>query len=212
MTRPRVLLADDHRLVAEGLQSLLEPHFDVVGITAGGRELIEATKRLDPEVIVLDISMPSLNGIEAARRLRTGNSRVKLVLLAVHCEVAYAARAMEAGVSGYVLKQSAASELIAAIRVALEGGTYVPPQIAKDLGLFWRGAPTAIRVSSGLTPRQQEVLQLVSEGHSAKEIAAVLHVTRRTVEFHKAQLMKYLGVHNTAGLIQYAIRTDACLK
>jgi DNA-binding NarL/FixJ family response regulator len=204
MTKPRVLLADDHRLVAEGLCGLLEPHFDVVGITSDGHELIEAAKRLDPEVIVLDISMPSLNGIAAARQLRTENPRTKLVFLTVHCEVAYAARAMEAGASGYVLKQAASSELISAIRVVLEGGTYLTPRVAEDLAPFRRGVPLPTEPSHELTTRQQEVLQLVVSGHSAKEIATLLNISRRTAEFHKARLMETLGVQSTADLIKYA--------
>jgi DNA-binding NarL/FixJ family response regulator len=207
MKKPRVLLADDHRVVAEGLRSLLEPHFEVVGIVADGRELLTAAKTLDPDAIVLDISMPSLNGIEAARQLRTANSRAKLVFLTMHREVTYASRALEVGASGFLLKHSAASELVTAIQEALKGGTYVTPQIAGDLlDSFRRGTSAVVEALGELTPRQREVLQLVAEGRSAKEIAAVLHISRRTAEFHKARLMETLGVQNTAELIQYAIR------
>jgi DNA-binding NarL/FixJ family response regulator len=208
MKKPRVLLADDHCVVAEGLRSLLEPHFEVVGIVADGRELVSAAKTLDPDVIVLDVSMPSLNGIEAARQMRAANSRAKLVFLTMHREVTYAARALEAGASGFVLKHSAASELVTAIQEALKGLTYVTPQIAGDLlDSFRRGIPAGAEALSKLTPRQREVLQLVAEGRSAKEIAALLRISRRTAEFHKARLMETLGVQNTAELIQYAIRT-----
>jgi DNA-binding NarL/FixJ family response regulator len=207
MKRPRVLLADDHRVVAEGLRSLLEPHFEVLGIVADGRELVAAAKTLDPDVVVLDISMPSLNGIDAARQLRAANSRAKVVFLTMHREVTYAARALEAGASGFVLKHSAASELVTAIRESLKGGTYVTPQIAGELlDSFRRGSPTGAEALGELTPRQREVLQLVAEGRSAKEIAAVLRISRRTAEFHKARLMETLGVQSTAELIQYAIR------
>jgi DNA-binding NarL/FixJ family response regulator len=208
MKRPRVLLADDHVLVAEGLRSLLAPHFDVVGIVSDGRELLQAAKTLDPDVVVLDISMPSLNGIEAARQLRAANSRAKVVFLTMHCEVTYAARALEAGASGFVLKHSAASELVTAIQEALKGGTYITPQIAGNLlDSLRRGVPTGADALGELTPRQREVLQLVAEGRSAKQIAAVLGISCRTAEFHKARLMETLGVQTTAELIQYAIRT-----
>jgi DNA-binding NarL/FixJ family response regulator len=207
MQRPRVLLADDHRVLSEGLKSLLEPHFEVVGIVADGRELVAAAKTLDPDVVVLDISMPSLNGIDAARLIRSAGARPKLVFLTMHREVTYAARALEAGASGYVMKHSAASELVTAIQEALKGGTYVTPQIASELlGLWRRGAPVGGEVSGELTPRQQEVLQLVAEGRSAKEIATILGISRRTAEFHKARLMESLGVKSMAELIQYAIR------
>ena len=208
VNRPRVLLADDHRLVAEGLQSLLAPHFDVVGIVPNGRELVSAAKALDPDVIVLDVSMPALNGIEAARQLGAADCRAKLIFLTVHREVAYAARALEAGASGYVLKCSAVSELITAIQEALRGGTYVTPQIAGDLLASFRVEVSQGSESSGeLTPRQREVLQLVAEGRSAKEIATILGISRRTAEFHKARLMATLDVQSTAELVQYAIRT-----
>jgi DNA-binding NarL/FixJ family response regulator len=207
MKKPRVLLADDHRVVAEGLRGLLEPHFDVVGIVSDGRELLAAAKKLDPDVVVLDISMPSLNGIEAACHMRSAKSRAKVIFLTMHSEVTYAARGLEAGASGYVLKHSAASELVTAIREALKGGTYITPQIAGDLlKSFRRGTPAGADALGELTPRQREVLQLVAEGRSAKEIAALLCISRRTAEFHKARLMEVLGLETTAELIQYALR------
>ena len=211
MKRPRVLLADDHRMLSDGLKSLLQPHFDVVGIVSDGRELVAAAKRLEPDVVVLDISMPSLNGIEAAGQLRTARSRAKLVFLTMHREVTYAARALEAGAVGFVLKHSAASELVTAIHEALNGGTYITPQIASELlDSYRRGVPAGADWSDVLTPRQREVLQLVTDGHSAKEIASILCISRRTAEFHKARLMETLGLHNTVELIQYAIRTGIC--
>jgi DNA-binding NarL/FixJ family response regulator len=207
MTRPRVLIADDHRVLSEGLKSLLQPHFDVVGIVTDGRELVAASASLDPDVVVLDISMPSLNGIDAARQIRNGSSRAKLVFLTMHREVTYAARALEAGASGFVLKHSAASELVTAIHEALKGGMYITPQIASELvNSYRRGVPSGPYGSGELTPRQREVLQLVTEGHSAKEIAAILCISRRTAEFHKARLMETLGLRNTVELIHYAIR------
>ena len=203
-----MLLADDHCVVAEGLRSLLAPHFDVVGVVSDGRELLAAAKKLDPDVVVLDISMPSLNGIEAARQMRTANPRTKVVFLTMHREVTYAARALEAGASGFVLKHSAPSELVTAIQEALKGGTYITPQIAGDLlGSYRLGIPAGVGALGELTPRQREVLQLVAEGHSAKEIAAVLGISRRTAEFHKARIMEVLGLQTTADLVQYAIRS-----
>jgi DNA-binding NarL/FixJ family response regulator len=208
MKKPRVLLADDHQVVAEGLRSLLEPHFDVLGIVSDGREVVAAAERLAPDVVVLDISMPSLNGIEAARQMRAAHSRAKVVFLTMHREVTYAMRALEAGASGYVLKHSATAELVTAIQEALKGGTYITPQLAGDLlNSVRRGDPAGAETLGELTPRQREVLQLVAEGRSAKEIATVLHISRRTAEFHKARLMEALGIQNTAELIQYAIRT-----
>jgi DNA-binding NarL/FixJ family response regulator len=211
MNRPRVLLADDHRVLSDGLRSLLQPHFDVVGIVSDGRELVAAAKRLDPDIVVLDISMPSLNGIEAARLLRSASSRAKIVFLTMHREVSYAARALEAGASGFVLKHSAASELVTAIQEALKGGTYITPQMASELlDSYRRGVPAGALASDELTRRQREVLQLVTEGRSAKEIATILSISRRTAEFHKARLMETLGMQNTVDLIHYAIRTGIC--
>jgi DNA-binding NarL/FixJ family response regulator len=208
MKKPRVLLADDHRVVAEGLRGLLDPCFDVVGIVSDGRELLAAAKDLDPDVVVLDVSMPSLNGIEAALHLRDANSRAKIIFLTMHREVMYAALALEAGGSGYVLKHSAASELVTAIQEALKGGTFISPQIAGDLlKAPRRGIPADIDMLGELTPRQREVVQLVAEGRSAKEIATLLRISRRTAEFHKARALEVLGLKTTAELIQYAIRT-----
>jgi DNA-binding NarL/FixJ family response regulator len=207
MNRVRVLLADDHRVVAEGLRSILAPQFDVVGIVSNGRELVSAAQTLAPDVIVLDISMPGLNGIEAARQIHAASARVKLVFLTMHCDATYAVRALEAGASGFVLKHAATSELVAAIRTALHGGTYVSPQVAGGLLAAMRhdtrGGDEAL---GDLTPRQREVLQLIAEGRSAKAIAAALHISRRTAEYHKARLMETLGVQTTAELVQYAIR------
>jgi DNA-binding NarL/FixJ family response regulator len=208
MKRPRVLLADDHRVVAEGLRGLLQPHFEVVGIVSDGRELLAAAEALDPDVIIADVSMPSLNGIDAARRLRAAKSRAQVVFLTMHSEAAYAARALEAGASGFVLKHSAASELVTAVQEALKGGTYITPQVAGSLlGSYRHGTSPGASAPADLTPRQREVLQLVAEGRSAKEIAAALRISRRTAEFHKARLMETLGVRSTAELVQYALRT-----
>src|SRR5262249_33767250 len=164
-------------------RGLLDPHFEVVGIVADGRELVSAAKKLDPDAVGLDISMPSLNGIEAARQLRRANCRAKVIFLTMHAEVSYAALGLDAGASGYLLKHSASSELITAIREALQGGTYITPQIAGNLlHSLRRGNSTGVDQLAELTPRQREVLQLVAEGRSAKEIAVVLGISRRTAE------------------------------
>jgi DNA-binding NarL/FixJ family response regulator len=207
MKKPRVVLADDHRVVVEGLRGLLDPYFDVVGIVSDGRELLAAVEKLDPDVVVLDISMPSLNGIEAARQLRSANARAKVIILTMHREPTYAALSLEAGASGFVLKHSATSELVTAIQEALKGGTYITPQVAGNLlDSFRRGMPAGVDTLGELTPRQREVLQLVAEGQSAKEIAALVGISRRTAEFHKARIMEVLGLKTTADLVQYAIR------
>ena len=205
--RPRVLLADDHKIVSEGLRSLLEPDYELVGMVEDGRPMVAAAAQLSPDVIVADISMPLLNGIEAARQLKKANSRAKIVFLTMHPDVTYATRALEAGASGYVLKHSAASELLTAIREALKGRLYVTPIIAKDVLQFFMDSPQKPRKDdSELTPRQREVLQLVVEGRSAKEIASILHISTRTVEFHKYRMMEELGLRTNADLIQYAIK------
>ena len=201
------MLADDHRVLSEGLKSLLQPHFDVVGIVSDGRELVAAAKRLDPDVVVLDISMPSLNGIDAARQLRSAELPRESGFPHDAPRSHVRRAALEAGASGFVLKHSAASELVTAIHEALKGGTYITPQIASELvDSYRRGVPAGPDGSGELTPRQREVLQLVTEGRSAKEIAAILCISRRTAEFHKARLMETLGLRNTVELIHYAIR------
>jgi DNA-binding NarL/FixJ family response regulator len=204
MTKPRVLLADDHRILAEGLRSLLEPEFDVVGVVADGRELVAAAKKSQPDVIVADITMPWLNGIEAAVLLRAKGIEAKVVFLTMHRDVGYARRAMEAGAAGFVLKHSAATELATAVREALRGQTYVTPLVAGELLQSYRDGP--IRLREQLTPRQREVLQLIAEGRSAKEIGAVLNISTRTAEFHRARILENLGLHSTAELVHFAIR------
>jgi DNA-binding NarL/FixJ family response regulator len=208
MNRPRVLLADDHRMFAEGLNLLLQPHFEVVGIVSDPRELVREAERHDPDVVVLEISMLPLNGIEASRQLRDAGSRAKVVFLTMHRQVGYAVQALEAGASAYVLKQSTASELVTAIEESLSGRKYITPKIAADLlDLFGHGLPDGTKTLGSLTPRQRQVLTLVTEGRSAKEIAAILDISRRTAEFHKARIIEILGVQNTVELVRYAIRT-----
>jgi DNA-binding NarL/FixJ family response regulator len=207
MSRPRVLLADDHQILAEGLRSLLEPEFEVVGVVADGRELVAAGKQHRPDVIVADVTMPSLNGIDAAVQLRDAGVEAQVVFLTMHRDVAYARRAIAAGAAGFVLKQSAAAELVTAVREAVRGGTYVTPLIAGELLQSYREDDSrADDAGQRLTARQREVLQLFAEGRSAKEVAAVLHISIRTAEVHKARIMEALGLRTTAELVQYAIR------
>jgi DNA-binding NarL/FixJ family response regulator len=208
MGMTRVLLADDHRLFLEGLRSLLESEFEIVGMVGDGRALVEAARELRPDVIVADVSMPSLNGIDATRKIMKQDPDAKVVLVTMHPDVKYAVRGFEAGAKGYVLKESASNELLEAIREALRGKTYVTPMIAGDLIESYRGEARspAEDPTSRLTTRQREVLQLLAEGRSAKEIAAVLGVSARTVEFHKYRMMETLSVKTSAELIQFAIK------
>ena len=206
-SRPRVLLADDHRLVAEGLKSLLSAEFELVGVVEDGRALVEAARKLRPDVIVADITMPHLNGIDALAQLKQDDEQVRVVFLTMHPEVAYARRALEAGALGYVLKHSAPSELIAAIRAALDGKTWLTPAVAGEVLQSMKGEPEkAGDPVASLTPRQREILQLLAEGRSAKEVGAALGVSARTVEFHKYQMMERLDLHTSAELVHFAIK------
>ena len=207
MNRPRVLVADDHRIVAEGLRSLLEPEFELVEIVEDGRQLVEAAKRLSPDVIVADISMPLLNGLEAVEQLRTAKCKAKVIFLTMHKDATYAARALAAGASGFVLKHSASSELLTAIRESLMGRSYVTPAVAEMLEeITISRSGSAAEPALDLTPRQREILQLFAEGRSAKEVAKSLHISTRTAENHKARIVKLLGLSTTADLVQYALR------
>jgi DNA-binding NarL/FixJ family response regulator len=207
MNRPRVLLADDHRMVAEALKSLLMPDFELVGVVEDGRALIDAAKKLRPHAIVSDITMPNLNGIEALERLKKDNPSVKVIFLTMHHDVAYARRALQAGAAGFVLKHSAPDELVMAIRAALEGKIFITPALAGEVMQSLRqGEPRPIDPVATLTPRQREILQLFAEGHSAKEIAATLGISARTVEFHKYQMMESHRIENSAELIHFAIK------
>jgi len=207
MKRPRVLLADDHKIVLEGLRSLLEPEFEIVGAVEDGRALVAEAKRLGPDVVVADISMPGLNGIDAARQIRKMDERMKIVFLTMHADVSYAAEAFNAGATGFVLKHSAPQELITAIREAMQGRTYVTPIIAGDLiDSYQNRSCRQGELKASLSPRQREVLQLLAEGKSTKEAAAVLNISPRTAEFHKYRMMEQLKIKTSAELIQYAVK------
>jgi DNA-binding NarL/FixJ family response regulator len=207
MNQPRILMADDHKMVIEGLRHILEPEFELVGTVEDGRALLDASKKLRPDVIVADISMPMLNGIEAVRQIKKEDPDVKVVFLTMHPDVTYAAEAFEAGASGYVLKHSAPSELVTAIHEALKGRTYVTPMIAGELMDSYRqGSHKKNEALSKLSTRQREVLQLLAEGNSAKETAGILNISARTVEFHKYRMMEDLSIKTSAELIKYAIK------
>jgi DNA-binding NarL/FixJ family response regulator len=206
MSKARILLADDHRIVAEGLKGLLEAEFDLVAIVEDGLALVQAARELRPDVIVADISMPHLNGIEALALLKLDDPKVRVVFLTMHRDVAYARRAFTAGAVGYVLKHSAPAELLTAVHAALQGRTYVASDLTAEMirNDGKRGADPV----AAITPRQREILRLLAEGKSAKEIAARLGLSARTVEDHKYRLMESLGIENSAELIHFAIKHD----
>ena len=207
MKKPRVLLADDHKIVIEGLKNLLSDEFEIVGSVEDGRALVKKASTLYPDVIVADISMPQLNGIEAARQIKKIDKNIKIVFLTMHPDVTYAADAFEAGASGFVLKHSASSELIRAIHEAIKGRTYVTPLVAGDLiRSYQEGDSPEKKMFKKLSPRQREILQLLAEGKSAKEIASTLNISTRTVEFHKYKMMEQLNIKTSTELLQYAIK------
>jgi len=200
------MLADDHRLVREAFARLLEVPCDVVGAVGDGRALLEAASELQPDIVVLDVSMPLLNGLDAGRRLKRLMPDVKLIFLTVSEDPDLAAEAFRAGASGYLLKNSAASELLKAIQEVFEGRSYVTPLATQGLvGSFLRDrGPT--RPTGQLSTRQREVLQLLAEGRTMKEIAQIMKITPRTVAFHKYSMMRELGIKSSAGLVQYAVK------
>jgi DNA-binding NarL/FixJ family response regulator len=203
MRRARVLLADDHAIVAEGVAQLLGAEFDLVAIVADGGALVETARELHPDVVVADMAMPVLNGLEALSRLRAEANDIKVIFLTMHADPSLAAQALRAGAAGYVLKHSAGEELVRAIHEVLLERVYVTPLIA-SAALTALARPTASS-EVRLTARQLEVLRLVAEGHPMKEIATALHISRRTVETHKYEIMQAVGVKTTAELIRYAL-------
>jgi DNA-binding NarL/FixJ family response regulator len=207
MTRPRVLLADDHPIVAEGLKGILAEEFELVGVVEDGRAMVKQALALRPDVIVADISMPNLNGIDALVLLARENPKVRVVFLTMHRDIAYARRAIDAGAVGFVLKHSAPAELLLAVRAALAGRTFVTPDLAGELlRPSKRDAATRADPAAALTPRQREILQLFAEGKPAKEIGALLGISPRTVEDHKYRLMESLGIENSAELVHFAFK------
>lgn len=209
MTAPRILMADDHSLVLAGLRKLVEGEGDVVGMVEDGRALVEEALRLRPDIILLDISMPLLNGLDAARQLSKLVPESRLIFLTMHATPTYVVEAFKAGGKGYLIKRSAASELKQAIQAVMRGQSYLTPLITKDVLAAMVQSPEGqaprIRPVASLTPRQREVLQLVAEGKGTKAIAGILNISVKTVEFHKFRLMGELDLHSTAELTKYAI-------
>jgi DNA-binding NarL/FixJ family response regulator len=199
--RAKLLLADDHSITLEGMRSVISREHDLVGEVTDGRSLVSEALRLRPDLIVLDIGMPLLNGIEAARQIRHAWPRAKLLFVSMHSSAMYVREAFNTGASGYVLKTSAAEELLPAIQAVLEGGIYT----TAALGSVLVGSESALQ-AAGLTGRQREVLQLIAEGHSSKEIATILSISVKTANFHRYEVKKKLGVHSIAELATYAAR------
>lgn len=206
MAKPRLLLADDHELLVDGLRKLLEPEFELVGTVSDGRAAVAAYERLLPDVLLLDIGLPILNGIEAARQVRRGFPDARVIFVTMQTSRIYVEEAMRAGGSGYVLKQSAAGELLDAIKSVLRGRKYMSPSLSPgESASSQTESQPAEHFGSRLTPRQREVLQLIAEGKSMKEIAQILEISVRTVEFHKNGLIQQLGLRTVAELTRYAL-------
>lgn len=206
MARPRVLIADDHRLLREAFAQLLGAECEVVGAVADGRAVLAAAPGLRPDVVVLDVAMPLLNGLDAARQLKRLMPDVKVIFLTMSEDPDVAAEAFRAGASGYLLKNSAASELLQAIREVSRGRSYVTPLATRGLVDTLLHRPEPAGKPAELSPRQREVLQLLAEGHTMKEIARVLKITPRTVAFHKYSMMEQLGITSSAELVQFAVK------
>lgn len=205
MAKPRVLLADDHSLVLEGFRRILEDQCELVGMVEDGRALLEAAQKVKPDIVILDVSMPLLNGIDAATQLKKVQPSVKVIFVTMHSDADYVRSAFEAGASGYLLKRSAVDELEQAIRAVWAGHSYITPLIAKDLLDVLLTTRSKQPQRKSLTFRQREVLQLLAEGRTVKDIAVRLKISTRTVEFHKAQVMEQLNLRTTAELIKYAL-------
>jgi|SRR5579864_7457517 len=204
MGKPRVLLADDHTMLLEAFQKLLADECDVVGAVSDGRALVAAAATLRPDVIVVDVAMPLLNGIDATRQIRQAQPDARIIVLTMNEDPEVAAEAFRAGACGYLLKRSAASELMTAIVEAMQHRSYITPLVTERLVDSLLRTPEAR--SQGLTPRQREIVQLVAEGRSMKEVASILSIAPRTVAFHKYRIMEQLHLETTAELIQFAIR------
>jgi DNA-binding NarL/FixJ family response regulator len=206
MKRLRVLLGDDHVLILDGVRAALQPHYDIVGQATDGKSLVDMAERLRPELVILDISMPILNGLESAKRIKKSVPSTQLIFLSQHLNPAYLKQALKAGASGYVLKSGATEELQTAIATVLRGETYITPSFGEDVvAQLWNRSGEINDQSEELTDRQKEILQLIVEGRGNKEIAEVLHLSIKTIEFHRARLMDKLGVHSVAELTKVAL-------
>ena len=204
MPKPRVILADDHAIVREGLALLIGPDVDLVATASNGNELLLAVRKFRPDLVVADLTMPGLGGLDALRTLRGEGNNARFVILTVHVDAAIAAEAIRAGAAAYVVKEAAGEELLQAIRQAMSGRTYLSPMVSGDVvQRLAQGTPSPAEV---LTLRQREVLRLLAEGHRVKEIAGKLGLSVRTVETHKYEIMHLLGIDNTVELVKFAIR------
>ena len=199
-------LADDHTLFCNLLRDLLEPEYEVVGSVSDGRELLKTADALHPDVVLVDIGMPSLNGLDAGRRLKHANPKIKLIYLTMNNNVEYAREALQAGASAFILKNSKSSELLQALRDALRGRSYVAPEIRRAMNEIFVRDPKAVERPQHLTDRQREVLQMLAEGRSLREIASLLQISYRTVRFHKVRIMEELGISKNAELVKYAMK------
>jgi DNA-binding NarL/FixJ family response regulator len=207
MKKIRILLADDHVLVAEALKSLLEPGYEVVGVVADGRALLDAAQRLKPDLIVVDVGMPQLNGLDATRQIKRILPSVKVMIVTMNEDSALVAEAFRAGASGYILKHSAAQELLQAIQEVVKGASYLSPRITQGaVSALLRGDNADAERARELTPRQREVIQLLAEGRSMKEIADILTISLRTVAAHKYRVMEMLDIRTNADLYRYAVK------
>jgi DNA-binding NarL/FixJ family response regulator len=212
MTRPRIILADDHTILVEAFRSLLEPYCEVVATASDGRALLEVAPQLNPEVVVVDIGMPLMNGLEAGLRLRQEMPNVKIIFLTMNDDPDLAVEAMRCGASGYLLKSSAAEELLKAIQMALKSKRYVTPLIAQGMQNSFIRNPSATGQGKALTPRQREVVQLLAEGKSMKQAAGILNIKERTVAFHKYRVMRRFNLGTSAELVQFAIKSHISMK
>jgi DNA-binding NarL/FixJ family response regulator len=206
MNQPRVVLADDHSILVEGLRQILEPAVDLVGTAEDGRALLKMVDKLEPDIVIADVSMPQLNGIDATKELKKTHPDIKVIILTQHTNVKYVEAAFRAGASGYVVKSCAATELLDAVREVHRGNAYVTPLVAKDVLEFFIGRAAGSGRTEHLTDRQREVLQLVAEGNTNKAVAAALNISVKTAESHRYSIMKELDLHSTAELTRYAIR------
>jgi DNA-binding NarL/FixJ family response regulator len=206
MARIRILLADDHTMIAAGFQKLLEPHYEVVGSVADGHALLKAAGELKPDVVLLDIAMPLLNGLDAARALKKTMPQVKLIFLTMNADSDVASEALRAGASAYLLKNSQPSELLQAVHDVIRGISYVTPQVSQAMEASFIRDPRSLNRPKQLSQRQREVLQMLAEGRSLGEVASLLHITHRTARFHKARIMEELEVASISELVKYAIK------
>jgi DNA-binding NarL/FixJ family response regulator len=206
MKRTSILVADDHSMMCAGLQKILEPEYEVIASVSDGRSLVKTALELKPDVVLVDVGMPMLNGLDAGREVKKVMPRVKLIFLTMNKDPEIASEALRIGASGYLLKNSKGEELLRAVRGALRGISYVTPQISEAIEEMFIRDPKSLNRPKHLSDRQRAVLQMLAEGRSMQEVATVLQITRRTVRFHKQRIMEELGIKTNSELVQYAIK------